>query len=147
MLSLTLAAGWEEVIGVSIALVIFIGNMLAKGLKKTNEQSQQSSAKPKPTATQRTQRLEELAAKRRAELQQLAGQRQPQAQRPPTSRPDNLTVQQSNERDQAKTLYERRAEALRQMQQKKQQTQTPPSQPQAQRPHPQTQAQRPHPQA
>ena len=55
MLSLTLAAGWEEVIGVSIALVIFIGNMLAKGLKKTNEQSQQSSAKPKRYETQQLQ--------------------------------------------------------------------------------------------
>ena len=40
MLPLTLAAGWAEVIGVSIALVIFIGNLLAKGINKTNQEIQ-----------------------------------------------------------------------------------------------------------
>lgn len=144
MIPLTFAAGWEEVIGVSIALVIFIGNMLAKGLKKTNEASKPAPSNQPQNKTQRAQRLEELAAKRRAELQNLASQRQ--GQQPPTQRPANLTMQQASERDHAKTLYERRAEALRQMQQKKQH-QAPPSQPATLQQHPQHQAQRPHPQA
>lgn len=136
MISLTLAAGWEEVIGVSIALVIFIGNMLAKGLKKTNETGKPAADGSNQNKSQRAKRLEELAAKRRDELQNIASQ---QGQRPPTQRPDNLTIQQASERDHAKTLYERRAEALRQMQLKKQR-QAPPSQSQ-------TQAPRPHPQS
>ena len=60
----------------------------------------------------RAERLEQLAAKRRAELQRLASQHQSSGA-PPT----NITPQQAGERQQAKTLYERRAEALRQMQQ------------------------------
>ncbi|MFG0247499.1 MAG: hypothetical protein ACF8OB_01325 [Phycisphaeraceae bacterium JB051] len=136
MLPLTLAAGWPEVIGVSIALVIFIGNLLAKGINKTNQETGASS----PTSTgdtsgqSRAERLEQLAAKRRAELQRLASQHQQQSTATP---PTNITMQQAGERQQAKTLYERRAEALRQMQQK-QGRQAPPS-----RPEPQPQRQEP----
>lgn len=140
---LTLAAtGIEEVIVVSIGLIIVVGNVIAKRLRKDAANNAQGSQTP-PTAwggkSQRAARLEQLAAKRRAQLQQLAARRQSHgSDAPHTQQPSNLNMQQATQRHGAKTLYERRAEALRQMQQKQHKA-APPSRPLSQQ-HPQHQA-------
>lgn len=137
MMPLTLAAGWEQLIVVAIFATIFIVKAIAKGTSNANGQGKSgSSASGASAQSQRAARLEELARKRRAELQQLAAQRQQSGQQHPTTtpsqqQPGNITAQQAGQRQQAKTLYERRAEALRQMQrqQQPQPRQAPPSRP------------------
>jgi hypothetical protein len=123
-MSLTLAAG--SGLGVIIFFAFIVINILIKAMNNKNKkQPTQSPTSPAaPAGQSRAQRLEQLAAKRRAELQQLASQHQ----HPTATPPANLTQQQASDRQHAKTLYERRAEALRQMQQ--QQRSAPPSQPQ-----------------
>jgi len=106
----TLAADIMEVIVISIGLVIFVGNILVKAIKGDPQSNTANNDKNTPQdKTARTERLEQLAAKRRAELQDLAHGRQ--------SQPSNLALGESHKRQDAKAMYERRAEALRQMQQ------------------------------
>jgi hypothetical protein len=119
------AAGIEEIIVVSIGLIIFVGNVISKRIRADATQPGDKANADTQAKSQRAARLEQLAAKRRAELQQLAAQRQQGQRSAPPTQPSNMDVQQSAQRQDAKTLYERRAAALRQMQQQQKQRQAP----------------------
>lgn len=102
---LVLAVEWVELVVVSIGIVIYVGNQIAKAIR--GEQGGKPSADSAGSEAARKARLEQLAAHRREQLRQLAKQRggaTPDAA-PPTEPPSQGQGQQ--------TIYQRRAEALR----------------------------------
>ena len=115
-------ASTEEVIIWAVVLVMMIGSWIVKQVKARQEQgasggasggasegaSGDASGRAADTEGSRDARLQELASRRREQLRQLAQQRGEQ--------PTNLTAAQRTERSRARTLYERRAEALRRAQ-------------------------------
>lgn len=119
-----LAADWAEVVVSAIGVIIVVGSMVANALSKQKQKQAPGDviATGGDPAESRRKRLEEMATRRREQLRQLQGRRQ---------EPQNLTVGQAEERSRAKTLYERRAEALRrQLEQQPTQRQVPEAPPQ-----------------
>lgn len=124
----TLAAqDWQEVVGVAIGIVIFVGSMVASALKQSREQRRKapppgpvSTERPAREASQgiptadelarRRQQLDHLMRRRRDAAQQTGG---PPARKPqPLPEPDNLTVAEAQARQRAVEQYRRRAEEL-----------------------------------
>lgn len=112
-----LAATTQEIITWSVVLVIMVGSWVAKQVKESQgrRSSEGQSGNAGETDAGREQRLQELAARRREQLRQMSQQRGTQPTGP-GEQPTNLTSAQHGERARARTLYERRAEALRRAQ-------------------------------
>jgi pyruvate/2-oxoglutarate dehydrogenase complex dihydrolipoamide acyltransferase (E2) component len=89
-----LAADWIEMVVVSIGIVIYIGNMIAKGIR--GEQSTDNE----DAQAQRQAKLQAIAAQRREHLQQMAQQR--------SGKQEGGASTQNN----PQTIYERRAQAI-----------------------------------
>lgn len=98
--ALTLGNSWGEVAFFALFLILAFGGQVIKALREAKgEQGGNDNA------------TEAARAARQARLDALAKRRGQQAR--DAGLPDNLTVEQGEMRQQAKTIYERRAEALR----------------------------------
>ncbi|MCC6581708.1 MAG: hypothetical protein IT440_14850 [Phycisphaeraceae bacterium] len=108
-LTLMAGSGIEELIVPAIGVIIFVGSAIVNAMRKDRQKAQTRTPPPSPAEGQR--KLDELAQRRRRQLQELARQQQGKP-----AQPDNLTVHQARKREQARLMYQRRAEALRQPQ-------------------------------
>ena len=107
-----LAITGTEIVFWVIVIVVFAGPAIAKHLKARKDQAGDGASSV--GGPSRQERLQELAARRREQLRQLAEQRGTQ--------PTNLTSSQRTDRTQARSVYDRRAEALRRAQAQRSQT-------------------------
>jgi FtsZ-interacting cell division protein ZipA len=103
----------SDIIVLVIGLIVVVGGWLFNALKRPQEQGQAGLDQSGGGSGNSRQRMDELAARRRQQLQELARQRREELGTQPT----NLTMAEAAERAEARTVYERRAEALRRMRQ------------------------------
>lgn len=123
---LTLAS-WVDLVIPAIGIIIFVGGAIANALRKTNAPtgaggSSADFGQTDTAAPSGKEQLEAMAARRRQQLQELAQQRRGGGAPSGARGPENLTAAEAAERARNKTLYERRAEALRQQQARRQAT-------------------------
>lgn len=121
---LTLAS-WVDLVIPAIGIIIFVGGAIANAMRKSNAPngaggSSADFGQSGAAAPSGKEQLEAMAARRRQQLQELAQQRRGGSAPPGTRGPENLTAAEAAERARNKTLYERRAEALRQQQAQRQ---------------------------
>ena len=99
--------GPGEIFVIAVGVLLVVGSAIANKVKQS--QQSQSGSTPSPGSGGRQARLQELAARRQQQLQELA-----RRQRAPGAGPSNITsMDQQAQRTQARTDYDRRAEALR----------------------------------
>jgi hypothetical protein len=115
-----LAINQVELIAAIFGIVIVVGGWISKAMQKGQQSGMNQGGLG---ADERRRKLEELAARRRQQLEDLARQRRAGAQTgAPT--PSNLTAGEAQQRNTAREMYERRAEALRQLRQQQAQVQS-----------------------
>jgi len=101
-----LAMTGYEIVFLVIVIASVVGPLISKHLKERKEQGDDTASTI--GGASRQERLQQLAARRREQLRRLAEQRGTQ--------PTNLTASQRSDRAQARSVYDRRAEALRRAQ-------------------------------
>ena len=104
-----LAISGTDIVFWVIVVGSIVGSLISKHMKERKEQA--GDGPSTVGGTSRQERLQELAARRREQLRQLSEQQGTQ--------PTNLTSSQHADRRQARSVYDRRAEALRRAQAQK----------------------------
>ena len=107
-----LAVTFTDVLFWVIVIGSIVGSLISKHFKERKERAGDGASTI--GGKSRQERLQELAARRREQLRQLSEQRGTQ--------PTNLTSSQRADRTQARSVYDRRAEALRRAQAQKAQS-------------------------